>query len=377
MTRALRTNTDMTSKCSPFQWGFILSRNILKAALLLALIVRVGAGIAGAFVGPLDTPAMMSALAPSRPLAAIASAGKRILAAGQRGHIVYSDDGGKTWLQAKVPVSTDLVAISFPTPSQGWAVGHAGVVLSSTDGGKTWARQLDGLQAAKLAVDQLKAQAQSETTVAALAQAQNLLQDAEHGAAPPFLDVLFESATSGFIVGGFNRIFRTEDGGRTWTPWMNRVANPQELHLYSIRRKGDQVYMSGEQGMVWRLESNTQRFVQVPTPYRGTLFSTVITPAAVLVFGMNGTAFRSIDQGATWSRVEIGSRAGITAGTMLGESVVLVNASGQIWVSKDQGASFSNDSVKSGITSYFAVSDLADGALALAGSQGVRVVKLP
>ena len=32
-----------------------------------------------------------------------------------------------------VPVSSDLVAVAFPTPQQGWAVGHDGVILASAD----------------------------------------------------------------------------------------------------------------------------------------------------------------------------------------------------------------------------------------------------
>ena len=40
-----------------------------------------------------------------------------------------------SWQQADVPVSSDLVAVPFPTPTHGWAVGHDGVVLHSADAG--------------------------------------------------------------------------------------------------------------------------------------------------------------------------------------------------------------------------------------------------
>ena len=54
---------------------------------------------------------------PARPDAAsltgLARAGKRVVAVGQRGHVLLSDDAGKTWQQADVPVSADLVAVSL------------------------------------------------------------------------------------------------------------------------------------------------------------------------------------------------------------------------------------------------------------------------
>ena len=42
-------------------------------------------------------------------------AGDRVMAVGQRGHVLYSDDAGGAGQQAEVPVSSDLVAVSFPS----------------------------------------------------------------------------------------------------------------------------------------------------------------------------------------------------------------------------------------------------------------------
>ncbi|NMF99957.2 YCF48-related protein, partial [Aromatoleum toluolicum] len=99
---------------------------------------------AAAFQDVLNVPAMASELAARGLINGLALAGQRVVGVGQRGHVVYSDDQGQNWRQAKVPVSSDLVAVSFPTPQQGWAVGHDGVVLHSSDAGATWTKQLDG-----------------------------------------------------------------------------------------------------------------------------------------------------------------------------------------------------------------------------------------
>src|SRR4051795_11230597 len=151
------------------------------AALAFAAPARAGE----AFVDPLDAASSPSTLSPRRLLNAAVFAGGRIVAPRQQGHVVFSDDKGKTWTQAEVPVSSDLTALSFPTPQRGWAVGHDGVVLATTDAGATWTRQLDGRGIkAGMPLDQIS-----------------------------LLDVWFDDEKSGTAVGAFGLILRTTDGG--------------------------------------------------------------------------------------------------------------------------------------------------------------------
>jgi photosystem II stability/assembly factor-like uncharacterized protein len=116
---------------------FFLAWSLGVCVLVLPVPPCAAAGIADV----LDTPAASSALAARSLINGVARAGHRIVGVGQRGHIVFSDDGGKRWTQARVPVSADLVAVSFPSARQGWAVGHDGVVLHTSDAGATWVRQ--------------------------------------------------------------------------------------------------------------------------------------------------------------------------------------------------------------------------------------------
>jgi Uncharacterized protein related to plant photosystem II stability/assembly factor len=110
-------------------------RLLLLGAVLLAGGAHAG-NDAGGFVDVLDLPAVYSKVPSRVPLLAISRAGNRLISAGARGHILYSDDGGSSWRQAEVPVSSDLTAVRFATPQDGWAVGHDGVVLHSADGGQ-------------------------------------------------------------------------------------------------------------------------------------------------------------------------------------------------------------------------------------------------
>src|SRR5574337_2060456 len=130
----------------------------LRPILLVLALTAPVAGMAAGYQDVIDTPARESTLASKALLNGLASAGERVVAVGQRGHIIYSDDAGKSWQQAKVPVSSDLVAVSFPTPEQGWAVGHDGVVLHSSDAGATWTKQLDGRALGSMMAAYYKAQ---------------------------------------------------------------------------------------------------------------------------------------------------------------------------------------------------------------------------
>ncbi|HWI10665.1 MAG TPA: YCF48-related protein, partial [Burkholderiaceae bacterium] len=295
---------------------------------------------AGAFQPPHEIAAQPTLLAASSPLLAVARAGSRIVAAGPRGHIVWSDDDGAHWNQASVPVSSDLLALSFASARHGWAVGHGGVVLHSDDGGATWQRQLGGHQANVLAQRHLESRAATDAQAAKLLQREKA--QAADGSTPSFLDVHFDSETSGFVVGTFNRIFRTEDGGRSWTPWMDRTQNPNDLHFYAVRGSARGVFLAGEQGMVWRLAPNGQRFEAVATPYKGTLFGLVATDVGTLLaYGMRGRLFRSDDEGRQWQAVAGVGTAGITAGTVLpGGAIVLVDQAGGIALSRDAGQRF-------------------------------------
>ncbi len=110
-----------------------------------------------AAIDVLDRPAQMTPLAARRLLQSVARAGDRLVGVGPRGHIVVSADGGATWKQSVVPVSSDLTAVYFVNDKNGWAVGHDGVVLATTDGGESWVKQLDGRAANGLLLKTMEA----------------------------------------------------------------------------------------------------------------------------------------------------------------------------------------------------------------------------
>lgn len=315
------------------------------ATVLAASLLLPGAARAAAFQDPLDVPAQVSALAGHALLNGLALAGKRVVAVGQRGHVLLSDDGGGHWRQGNVPVSTDLVAVRFSSATEGWAVGHDSVILHSVDGGASWQRQFDGRR------------------------------DPAAGD-KPLLDICFDGQGHGFAVGAFGLLLRSDDGGRNWRHWESHSDNPQGLHLNAIRAVGDALYIVGEQGLLLRRSADGERFAALAAPYKGSYFGLTGKGATLVVFGLRGTALHSDDGGASWRRSVTGSQIGLIDGTVLDDgSVLLLSQSGELLRSHDHGATFQLlRGVPAGPASAVLVQ--GNGQLLIAGARGLRTQAL-
>ncbi|CAG4883660.1 Glycosyl hydrolase [Georgfuchsia toluolica] len=346
--------------------------SVLVAVMWLATATPV---FAAGFRDVLDTPASLSPLAAHSLLNGLAKAGDRIVAIGQRGHIVYSDDAGSTWKQAKVPVSSDLLAVSFPTPKLGWVVGHDGVILHSADAGLTWTLQLDGRRIGDMMRTYYTALA-GKGELGTPADTQRMLDDiarvADQGPENSLLDVWFADERNGFAVGTFNLIFRTEDGGKTWVPWYHATDNPKRLHFYAVRGIGADVYLAGEQGLLLKLAPDDNRFRNLTTPYKGTFFGIVGNATALVAFGLRGNAFRSTDGGANWFKVETPFQDGITAGTPLnGDTLLLASQSGQLLLGQHMGESFVAAKLEHMVPAA-AVIGIGNDVVLVAGPRGIQ-----
>jgi photosystem II stability/assembly factor-like uncharacterized protein len=334
-------------------------------------------GQASAFVDPLDHPALERTNIDRRPFLAVAAAGARLVAVGSRGLIAFSDDGGRAWHQAKVPVESDLLAVQFPSARRGWAVGHDGVILESEDGGATWSRQMDGRVAAKTFTQYYQGLEEKADASASAALA-TVTQNYKAGPVLPFLDVCFEDDNTGYAVGSFGTIATTKDGGKTWTPWLHAIDNPQQLNLNAVRDIGGNVLLAAEKGQIFRLNRVTRRFDAMSTGYSGSFLAIVGSEKAIVAFGLRGTAFRSSDGGNSWAQVQVPGSAGVTAGAMIpgGAGFLLVNGAGQLVVGNAEATEFhlAKAALPMPLTGVVV---LADGTAVVTGLAGVVKTPLP
>ena len=268
-------------------------------------------------------PAVMARGAAHSVLLGAATAGKRIVAVGERGIILLSDDHGNNWRQASVPVSVTLTAVRFADASNGVAVGHAGVILVSGDGGASWQSVMDGQRIATLAL----AAARAGTDAAAVRDAERLVAD---GADKPLLDVCLLGGGRMLAVGAYGLAFASADGGRTWSSWMDRIDNPKGLHLNAVRRRGDTLLIGGERGLALLSTDAGRTFKRLPVPYQGSFFSAELTGDGALVLaGLRGNVWRSADAGASWRQLASPMPVTITASAARADgSLLFANQAG-------------------------------------------------
>lgn len=313
-----------------------------RLAVFAALLVLTATLCTG-FAAAQDDDDEFSVIAPlaerSLMLDAVAVDG-RLVAVGERGHVLVSTDAGSTWTQIRIPTRAMLTGVTFATDDTGVAVGHDSVILRTTDGGATW---------------ELVFSAPEEEA--------------------PFFDVWFADADNGVAIGAYGSYYRTMDGGLTWD---FEPISDTDWHLHEIADADDgRLFMAAEAGMAYRSDDGGESWIELPSPYEGSFFGVLpLEDDTVLFFGLRGHLYRSEDAGETWSEIETGTVAMLTDGTRLSDgTIVIVGLGGTVLVSSDGGRSFSlhQQADRRGISTLV---ETADGSILLVGEFGVRTSSL-
>lgn len=370
----------------------MIKRSATQTLGMIGLCAAIGNAPVQAVEDPIERPSMETHLAASSVLTDIHRAGERLVAVGERGHIVYSDDAGESWTQAEVPVSTMLTGVHFPNDDRGWAVGHSGVILHSSDGGETWERQFEGREGIRQAIDyydeqiaEMEARIEESDDPDEIADLEWELDDLiftqedlemdleEFGPWEPLLDVWFENDEHGLAVGSYGHIYRTTDGGENWQTHLSSTNNSERFHFNSIAQvEGGSLFMASESGRVFHSADNGDSWEAIDTPYSGSYFGVIGTGEEdeVLAFGLRGNIYRSSDLGDSWERVPSDTSRTLNSAyvTDAGE-IALVGNDGAVVYSDDGGESFSAH-IRISRHSYVSVSILPEEGLVLVGENG-------
>ncbi|HEX6590660.1 MAG TPA: YCF48-related protein [Moraxellaceae bacterium] len=324
-----------------------ISRSVVAGLALALGLAGVSPVSVAAPQSAVDRPAIMSAKASRSLLLDLAQAGSRLVVVGDRGHILFSDDQGKSWVQAKVPVSVMLTSVYFANAQEGWAVGHNGVILYSSDAGASW-------------------------------QLQHADKDANsEKAGAPLLGVWFADNQNGFAVGAYGYFLATHDGGSTWSDNSSAISNTDGWHLNAIRGQqgGNTVFIVGEHGTLFRSQDKGASWQTLHAPFDGSFFGiSPIAPDMVLLYGLQGRLFASSDQGGSWRQLQTGVTSGLNAATRLGNGhVVVAGNAGVVLSASDNGLNFITET-RSDRQSITALWPLQDGGFLTAGDGGVKVL---
>lgn len=210
-------------------------------------------------------PATMAPKASSALALDITEAGSAIVAVGDRGHVLISNDNGDNWEQQAVPVRTPLIAVDFADENNGWAVGHDTVIIRTADGGKSW-------------------------------EIQNFEPIVDGNAGQPFYGVLALDANNAFAVGSFGKMRQTTDGGSTWNV-VDTTVTETEAHINDmIKLPSGTLVAVGESGFISTSTDNGATWSLTKPAYAGSYFGVVpLGNNGVRVFGLQGNAFETND----------------------------------------------------------------------------------
>ena len=331
-----------------------MSRKLARIIATLAAVGFSGGVAVAAGVPALENlaarPAIVSPGVLRNGVLATTRAGARIVAVGDRGTVLLSDDDGASFRQARqVPTRATLTSVCFNADGRtGWAAGHWGVILGTVDGGETWQ-----LRRQDLTVDR------------------------------PLFVLHFTSATEGYAAGLWSLFLRTRDAGRTWAPvplaaaeTEGQFSKTQRNLLGTFESRRGTLFIAAEQGAVYRSQDRGASWELIRTGAGGSLWTGIgLRSGTVLVAGLGGSIYRSVDDGRSWHAVDSGTHSSVTDITELPDgTLVAVGLDGLALRSRDDGQSFtaSYDPERVSLT---AVTAAESGKVVAFSVQGPR--KLP
>lgn len=271
----------------------------------------------------------------------IAVSPDRVIAVGERGHVLLSSDQGRNWTQVLVPTQSMLNAVTVVGDRHSWIVGHDAVILHSADKGETWIRQ--------------NFDPQNDI---------------------PLFDVWFGGIKRGVAVGAYGFAVETRDGGKNWDRFPIAKEDP---HLYTITEgPNHHLYVVGEFGSIFRSQDLGKTWHALDSPYKGTFFG-VLAPSngALMVFGLRGTVFRSLDEGENWQKIETGASASLlNALELVDGTIIIVGSAGTVLRSQDGGQSLT-PTTRADRKDISAIATVSQEHLITAGESGLRNIRSP
>lgn len=196
--------------------------------------------------------------------------------------ILYTSDGGQTWVDLEPPPSVNYWGIHFVSAQEGWAVGSTGKTRHTTDGGTNWEDQTAG--------------------------------------AYNNWDVFFLNGDEGWIAGGREQgfpgqdpiryIYHTTNGGGVWNSQLYEVDAPQLWSVHFI--DADNGYAVGDAGSIFHSTDGGSSWLEQSSGTLRHLRSVyATTPDTAWAVGIQGLVLRTVNGGLNWDSVHVGTFHGL------------------------------------------------------------------
>jgi photosystem II stability/assembly factor-like uncharacterized protein len=253
------------------------------------------------------------------------------------GTLLRTVDQGNTWSVAwsSTASGTGITALYFLNADTGFAGTQGGNLMKTTDGGTTWS-----------STDFDSANDQGDIN-----------------------DLQFHDADHGVLTTSYNGIYHTADGGATWEPATTNPGMGQYALCYADATtlfscgNNQSIYKSTDGGDTWT------------SSYQGT-FQTVSLGIDFLdadhgmVTSEEGAYFKTTDGGATWMPGTIPNQSGLMRGVVMldVDNIFVCATPGQVFRTVDGGTTWMDDSGVNFDPSYYAILFTPNGTGFVSGS---------
>jgi len=235
-------------------------------------------------------------------LAATFAAGLRVVAAGEDGVTVVSDDAGNTWRPLGERLSQTFTRIRAVSASLVFAVGPNGTLARTSDGGRSWAPL--GVSTSEDVIDVSFADAFVGYAVDA---AGTVLRTENGGISWQILNTGYSATPQAvlaldprtvLLIGG-RGVLRSTDGGDTFSRVRARIV--AAARLFNVDRAGSRVFAYGSKNIVASSDRG-RTWKKVLRPRKALLASLDFVSARIgFVLGQDGQLFKTRHGGRRWA----------------------------------------------------------------------------
>ncbi len=278
-------------------------------------------------------------------------------AVGSKGDLLYSSDGGLTWLTLRTPSDKPLIGLYFDSafPEEGRIYAADGKMYITTNAGRTWSSAYTGFSS--MLSGELKSISFTDdgtagTAVSVDGEQTYVYQGSNNGetwtkitdfATAPYNTLHMSSASNGYIGGDKGILLRTTDGGENWTLVSNNLTlDIRRLHFANqvtgaAILSDKKLYVTSNKGQTWQRET-----MDLPA---GENFVDMYSAGTsdVYLLSENGNVYKSVSGGLTWELYTQVSPGGSAL-----HSLSVRPGSGSVYTGGEDGKIWNNEGLLAG-----------------------------